>query len=111
MHLNNEHKARATDLELFGQLKAFSWLSNLDKSHLVSALEIANFTKREVVLRESELASYAHILLAGAASLLAAPAIILWTFVSRRRRLRIVDQLTGTPGGEGTYSVRGGGWR
>ena len=69
MHLNNEHKARATDLELFGQLKAFSWLSNLDKSHLVSALEIANFTKREVVLRESELASYAHILLAGAASL------------------------------------------
>jgi CRP-like cAMP-binding protein len=67
--LNNEHKARAADLELFGQLKAFSWLSSPDKSHLVSALEIANFTKREVILRESELASYAHILLAGAASL------------------------------------------
>jgi hypothetical protein len=54
--LNNEHKARASDLELFGQLKAFSWLSYPDKSHLVSALEIANFTKREVILRESELA-------------------------------------------------------
>lgn len=67
--MNNEHKARASDLELFGQLKAFSWLSYPDKSHLVSALEIANFTKREVILRESELASYAHILLAGAASL------------------------------------------
>lgn len=67
--MNNEHKARATDLELFGQLKAFSWLSNPDKTHLVSALEIANFNKREVILRESELASYAHILLAGTASL------------------------------------------
>jgi CRP-like cAMP-binding protein len=67
--LNNEHKARATDLELFGELKAFSWLSNPDKTHLVSALEIANFTKHEVVLRESALATCAHILLAGAASI------------------------------------------
>jgi hypothetical protein len=56
-------------LELFSQLKAFSWLSNSDKFHLTSALEIANFTKREVILRESELASAAHILLAGAARL------------------------------------------
>jgi CRP-like cAMP-binding protein len=56
-------------LELFSQLKAFSWLSNSDKFHLTSALEIANFTKREVILRESELASSAHILLAGASSL------------------------------------------
>jgi len=67
--LNSEHKARATDLELFGQLNAFSWLSSPDKTNLVSALEIANFTKREVILRESELASRAHILLAGTASL------------------------------------------
>ncbi len=67
--MDNEHKARATDLELFGYLKAFSWLSNSDKTNLVSALEIANFTKREVILRESELASTAHILLAGTASL------------------------------------------
>jgi len=40
-----------------------------DKTHLVSALDIANFTKREVILRESALASTAHILLAGTASL------------------------------------------
>jgi len=69
VRLNNEHKARATDLELFSGLKAFSWLSNSDKFHLASALEIANFAKREVILRESELASTAHILLAGTASL------------------------------------------
>jgi CRP-like cAMP-binding protein len=56
-------------LELFGQLDAFSWLSSLDKTNLVSALEIANFTKRDVILRESELVSNAHILLAGTASL------------------------------------------
>jgi CRP/FNR family transcriptional regulator, cyclic AMP receptor protein len=67
--LNNEHKARATDLNLLGQLKAFSWLSDLDKTHLLSALETANFTKHEIIVRESELASNAHILLAGTASL------------------------------------------
>jgi len=64
-----EHKARATDFELLGYLKAFSRLSNSDKTSLVSALGIANFTKREVILRESALASDAHILLAGTASL------------------------------------------
>jgi CRP-like cAMP-binding protein len=67
--LNNEHKARATDLELLGHLDAFSWLSTLDKTHLLSALDTANFTKHEVIVRESELASNAHILLAGTASL------------------------------------------
>ena len=35
----------------------------------MSALETANFTKNDVIVRESELASNAHILLAGAASL------------------------------------------
>jgi CRP-like cAMP-binding protein len=69
VYVNNEHKARATDLELFGQLTAFSWLSNPDRTNLVAALEIANFTKRDVILRESQLASTAHILLAGTASL------------------------------------------
>jgi CRP-like cAMP-binding protein len=69
VYLNNEHKARATDLELLGHLKAFSWLSNPDKTHLLSALEIGNFTKHEVILRESDLASAAHILLAGTASI------------------------------------------
>ncbi len=67
--INYQHKARASDLELLGYLKVFSWLSNSDKISLVSALRIANFTKREVVLRESALASDAHILLAGTASL------------------------------------------
>src|ERR1700690_4377520 len=70
MHpLTNEHKARGTDLTLFGHLQAFSWLSDADKTSLVSALEIANFAKRQVILRESVLASTAHILLAGTASL------------------------------------------
>ena len=67
--MNNEHKARATDLELLSHLNAFSWLSGSDKSSLVTALEIANFSKREVILRESELASNANILLAGTASI------------------------------------------
>jgi CRP-like cAMP-binding protein len=66
--LNNEHKARATDLDLLGHLKAFSWLSSLDKTHLLSALETANFSKHDVIVRESDLASNAHILLAGSAS-------------------------------------------
>jgi CRP-like cAMP-binding protein len=69
VNLNNEHRARATDLELLGHLKAFSWLSNPDKIRLLAALETANFTKHDVILRESELASNAHILLAGTASL------------------------------------------
>jgi CRP-like cAMP-binding protein len=67
--LNNEHKARATDLELLGHLKAFSWLSSLDKTHLLSALETANFSKHDVIVRESDLAANAHILLAGSASI------------------------------------------
>jgi CRP-like cAMP-binding protein len=67
--INYEHKARATDLELLGYLKAFSWLSNSDKTSLVSALGITNFSKHEVIMRESALASDAHILLAGTASL------------------------------------------
>jgi CRP-like cAMP-binding protein len=67
--LNNEHKARATDLELLGHLKAFSWLSPLDRSHLLSALETANFLKHDVIVRESDLAANAHILLAGSASI------------------------------------------
>jgi CRP-like cAMP-binding protein len=67
--LNNEHKARAPDLELLGNLKAFSWLSSLDKTRLLSALETANFLKHEVIVREADLASTAHILLAGSASI------------------------------------------
>jgi hypothetical protein len=69
VYLNNEHKAPAADLELLGHLKAFSWVSSLDKTHLLSALETANFTKHDVIVRESELASNAHILLAGSASI------------------------------------------
>jgi CRP-like cAMP-binding protein len=67
--LNNEHKARATDLELLGHLKAFSWLSTQDRTRLLSALETANFTKHDIIVRESDLASSAHILLAGSASI------------------------------------------
>ena len=67
--MNNEHKARATDFELLGHLKAFSWLSPPDKTRLLSALETANFSKHDVIVRESELASNAHILLAGSASI------------------------------------------
>lgn len=67
--LNNEHKARATDLELLHQLKAFSWLSPPDKTRFLSGLEISNFIKHDIIVRESELASNAHILLAGTASL------------------------------------------
>ena len=69
VYLNNEHKARATDFELLGHLKAFSWLSNPDKTRLLAALETTNFIKHDVIVRESELASNAHILLAGTASI------------------------------------------
>ena len=69
VELNNEHKARATDLELLGHLKAFSGLSDPDKIQLLSALETANFTKHDVIVRESDLPSNAHILLAETASI------------------------------------------
>jgi CRP/FNR family cyclic AMP-dependent transcriptional regulator len=67
--LSSEHKARATDLELLGQLKAFSWLSNPDRLQLLSAMEATNFIRHDVIVRESDLASNAHVLLAGTASI------------------------------------------
>ncbi|MGC2462195.1 MAG: Crp/Fnr family transcriptional regulator [Steroidobacteraceae bacterium] len=67
--MNNEHKARDSDLHLLSQLKAFSWLSDLDKSRLLSGLQVANFSKHDVILREPALATEAHILLAGIGSI------------------------------------------
>jgi CRP-like cAMP-binding protein len=64
-----QHRVRATDLELLGNLKAFSWLSAVDKTRLFSALDTTTYAKHEVILRESEVVSTAHILLAGTASL------------------------------------------
>jgi CRP-like cAMP-binding protein len=66
---NGPHRVRATDLELLGNLKAFSSLSPVDKTRLFSALDTASYAKHDVIVRESELASTAHILLAGTASL------------------------------------------
>ncbi len=69
VNLSSDHKARATDLDLLGQLPAFSWLSGPDRLLLLSAMETNNFTRHDVIVRESDLASNAHVLLAGTASI------------------------------------------
>ena len=64
----NELKShRDTDLDRLSRLKALSWLSTSELSLLVGALVLANFKRREVILREAALASEVNILLTGIA--------------------------------------------
>lgn len=60
-------KVRDTDLDRLSRLKALSWLSTSELTLLVGALAVANFKRREVILREAALASGVNILLTGIA--------------------------------------------
>ncbi len=64
----NELKShRDTDFDRLKRLKALSWLSTSELTLLVGALALANFKRREVILREAALASEVNILLTGIA--------------------------------------------
>lgn len=64
----NELKShRDTDFDRLSRLKALSWLSSSELTLLVGALALANFKRREVILREAALASEVNILLTGIA--------------------------------------------
>jgi CRP-like cAMP-binding protein len=65
--LNEIKNHRYTDLDHLSRLKSLSWLSPAELTLLVSALAIANFKRRAVILHEGALASEAHILLTGIA--------------------------------------------
>jgi CRP-like cAMP-binding protein len=65
--LNELKSHRDTDLDRLSRLKALSWLSTAELTLLVSALALANFKRREVILREAALASEVNILLTGIA--------------------------------------------
>jgi CRP-like cAMP-binding protein len=65
--LNELKSHRDTDLDRLSRLKALSWLSTQELTLLVSALALANFKRRDVILREAALASEVNILLTGIA--------------------------------------------
>src|SRR6202171_218384 len=65
--LNELKSHRDTDLDRLSRLKALSWPSTAELNLLVGALALANFKRREVILREAALASEVNILLTGIA--------------------------------------------
>src|SRR6202521_497870 len=66
-NLNERNNSRETDLDRLSRLKALSWLSPSELTLLVGALELANYKRHSIILREVSLAQDAHILLAGIA--------------------------------------------
>ena len=54
-------------LDRLSRLKALSWLSAQELNLLVGALALANFKRRDIILREAALASEVNILLTGIA--------------------------------------------
>jgi CRP-like cAMP-binding protein len=65
--LNGTRNPPDTDLDKLSRLKAFSWLSDSELRLLVGRLELANFKRPQIILRQLALASDAHILLKGIA--------------------------------------------
>ncbi|HEY6420271.1 MAG TPA: Crp/Fnr family transcriptional regulator [Candidatus Binataceae bacterium] len=65
--MNATKNPHDTDLDRLSRLQALSWLSSTELTMLVAALALSNFKRREVILRAAELATEAHILLAGIA--------------------------------------------
>jgi len=65
--LNEPKTRRSTDLDHLSRLTALSWLSPAELTLLVGALALTNFKRGSVILRETGLASEAHILLTGIA--------------------------------------------
>jgi CRP-like cAMP-binding protein len=65
--LNWLEKRGETDLDRLSRLKDLSWLSTPQLSLLVSALAIAHFKRREIIVRKAAPASAVNILLTGIA--------------------------------------------
>ena len=64
-NLNETIFLRDSDLDRLNRLKALSWLSASELSALAAALDRSRFKRNQVVLRNPELESRAHILLTG----------------------------------------------
>jgi CRP-like cAMP-binding protein len=56
-----------SDFERLGRLDIFSWLNRAEVKSLGTSLALLNYKPREVILRGSELASEAHVSIAGIA--------------------------------------------
>jgi CRP-like cAMP-binding protein len=65
--MNNLKTFRETDFEKLGRLKIFSWLNPAEVRVLGTSLKMLNYKRGEVLLRESEFADEAHVLVAGIA--------------------------------------------
>ena len=61
--------AATTDFDLLNQLKPLSFLSHVALHELATTLDSSNFSRREVVLSEKDLAAGVHILLRGVAKI------------------------------------------
>jgi CRP-like cAMP-binding protein len=67
--MDRRKNAAPTDLDLLNQLKPLSFLSPLARHELATGLNATNFSRREVILPEVELATGVHILLRGVAKI------------------------------------------
>ena len=67
--MDRQKNAAPTDFDLLKLLKPLSFLSPVELHKLAMALDSANFSRREVILPEEELAAGVHILLRGVAKI------------------------------------------
>jgi CRP/FNR family transcriptional regulator, cyclic AMP receptor protein len=67
--MDRKKNAAPTDLDLLNQLKPLSFVSPLAMHELATGLNSANFSRRDVILPEEELAAGVHILLRGVAKI------------------------------------------
>jgi CRP-like cAMP-binding protein len=65
--MNNPKTLRETDFDKLERLKIFSWLNPAELKVLGASLEMLNYKRREVILRDSVLDDQAHVLVAGIA--------------------------------------------
>jgi CRP-like cAMP-binding protein len=68
-NMDRPKNAAPTDFDLLNLLKPLSFLSPVALHELVMALDTQNFSRREVILPEEELAAGVHILLRGVAKI------------------------------------------
>ena len=82
--MDRQKNTAPTDFDLLNQLKPLSFLSPVALHELAMALDSANFSRREVILPEKELAAGVHILLKGVAKI--THSVKLWRRRTRRMR-------------------------
>jgi signal-transduction protein with cAMP-binding, CBS, and nucleotidyltransferase domain len=81
--MDRRKNATPTDFDLLNQLKPL-FLSPLALHELATGLKATNFSRREVILPEEELAAGVHILLKGVAKI--THSVKLWRRRTRRMR-------------------------